>query len=156
MSDAAAAPFQLDPRLAADTACVGNWRLCRVLLMDDARFPWLILVPRVAGAIELDDLAPDNRTTLLHEIEAAMQLLRAVAPCDKLNVGALGNIVRQLHVHVVSRRVGDAAWPGPVWGSGPAQKYSRDARDKLLGALNQAGFGDLYAPPRSMRHHDDG
>ncbi|HET7561363.1 MAG TPA: HIT domain-containing protein [Rhodanobacteraceae bacterium] len=135
MSDTVAASFALDGRLVADTAFVCDWALCRVLLMDDARFPWLILVPRAPGAVELDDLAPHDRTTLLHEIERAMQVLRNIAPCDKLNIGALGNIVRQLHVHVVARTVGDAAWPGPVWGSGAAVRYEPTAREALVARL---------------------
>lgn len=132
--------FQLDPRLAADTVFVADWKLCRVLLMDDAQFPWLVLVPRRTGLVELDDLDEGDRTRLMHEIQRAMKALRAVVECDKLNVGALGNIVRQLHVHVVARREGDAAWPGPVWGHGPARRYAPEARDKLVKALHQAGY----------------
>ncbi|HET9835101.1 MAG TPA: HIT family protein, partial [Rhodanobacteraceae bacterium] len=103
------------------------------------QFPWLVLVPRRAGLVELDDLDEGDRTRLMHEIQRAMKALRAVVECDKLNVGALGNIVRQLHVHVVARREGDAAWPGPVWGHGPAHRYAPDTRDKLVKALHQAG-----------------
>ena len=133
-----AGDFALDPRLAADTAFVADRDLSRVLLMDDARFPWLILVPRRAGMTELDDLAPGEQGQLLAEINQAMMMLRNVAPCDKLNVGALGNIVRQLHVHVVARREGDAAWPGPVWGSGAAVRYEPAARDALIERLRTA------------------
>ena len=129
--------FELDARLAADTAFVADWTLCRVLLMDDAQFPWLVLVPHRTGLAELDDLDERDRTQLLREITRAMQLLRGVVECDKLNVGALGNIVRQLHVHVVARREGDAAWPGPVWGHGPAHHYLPEARDKLLADLRR-------------------
>jgi diadenosine tetraphosphate (Ap4A) HIT family hydrolase len=139
MNDAREAGFTLDPRLAGNTAFVADWTLCRVLLMDDARFPWLILVPRRPGLAELDDLDEEDRTRLMHEIGRAMQALRDVAACDKLNVGALGNIVRQLHVHVVARREADAAWPGPVWGAGVAQRYAADARETLLGQLRAAG-----------------
>lgn len=138
MSETVTATFELDARLAADTAFVADWPLCRVLLMDDARFPWLILVPRTPGAVELDDLAADDRIALLHDIERAMQALRNVARCDKLNIGALGNIVRQLHIHVVARKVGDAAWPGPVWGSGAAQRYEPSARTMLVERLRAA------------------
>jgi len=129
--------FQLDARLAADTAFVAEWQLCRVLLMDDAQFPWLVLVPRREGLVELDDLAERDRAWLMREITRAMKLLRGAVECDKLNVGALGNIVRQLHVHVVARREGDAAWPGPVWGHGPAHHYLPEARDKLLADLRR-------------------
>ncbi len=130
--------FGLDPRLAMDTVFVADWQLCRVLLMDDARFPWLILVPRRPGLVELDDLDEDGATLLMHEIRRAMQMLRGVVGCDKLNVGALGNIVRQLHVHVVARREGDAAWPGPVWGSGTTRRYPESERDALLARLCSA------------------
>jgi diadenosine tetraphosphate (Ap4A) HIT family hydrolase len=129
--------FTLDPQLAADTVFVADWPLCRVLLMDDARFPWLILVPRRADLVELDDLAPGEQVRLLSEINQAIAMLRNVARCDKLNVGALGNIVRQLHVHVVARREGDAAWPGPVWGSGQAVRYGPTGRDRLLEVLRE-------------------
>ncbi len=130
--------FVLDPRLAADTLFVADWELSRVLLMDDGRFPWLILVPRRAGLVELSDLDLDAQMRLLREIDRAMALLRSLAPCDKLNIGALGNIVRQFHVHVVARRESDAAWPGPVWGSGAAVRYEVLARDFLLDRLRAA------------------
>lgn len=130
-----AAGFELDARLAADTVFVADLPLCRALLMDDARFPWLVLVPRHAGLVELDDLDEDGRTRLMHEIRHAMHALRTVVACDKLNVGALGNIVRQLHVHVVARREGDAAWPGPVWGAGSRQPYAPADREALLARL---------------------
>ena len=137
MKAAADAGFQLDARLAADTLFVAEWTLCRVLLMDDAQFPWLVLVPRREGLAELDDLAERDRAQLMREITRAMKVLRGVVECDKLNVGALGNIVRQLHVHVVARREGDAAWPGPVWGHGPAHHYLPEARNKLLADLRR-------------------
>ncbi|HEY9130433.1 MAG TPA: HIT family protein [Dyella sp.] len=115
--------FALDTRLANDTRMVHSLSLCDVLLMNDARFPWLILVPRRAGLSEVDDLSIDAQAMLWREVRIAAQALRDIAPCDKLNIGALGNIVRQLHLHVVARLEGDAAWPGPVWGSGHAQVY---------------------------------
>lgn len=138
MTRAPEAPFELDPRLAADAVFVADWDLCRVLLMNDARFPWLVLVPRRPALVEVDDLDENDGTCLLHEIRRAMNILRAVAGCDKLNVGALGNIVRQLHVHVVARREGDAAWPGPVWGTGAAHRYEVGDLDALLARLRAA------------------
>jgi len=123
--------FTLDPRLQADTHPVTSLPLCEVLLMNDARFPWLILVPRRAGMAEVADLTDADQARLWQEVNRAAAGLRATAPCDKLNIGALGNIVRQLHVHVVARREGDAAWPGPVWGNGEAQPYDRDEREQL-------------------------
>jgi diadenosine tetraphosphate (Ap4A) HIT family hydrolase len=130
--------FGLDPRLEADTAPVVELGLCRVLLMDDARFTWAVLVPRQAGLSEVADLIEADRDRLWREVDTVGRALRAVAPCDKLNIAALGNIVRQLHVHVVARVVDDAAWPGPVWGSGPAPARVPAAREALLGALRRA------------------
>lgn len=127
--------FSLDPRLAADSILVSDGPLSQLRLMDDARFPWLLLVPRVNGAEEWVDLDGGKQRLLLAEINQAAAALRAVATVDKLNIGALGNIVRQLHVHLVGRRVGDAAWPGPVWGSGAAQPYEAAAREALLARL---------------------
>lgn len=127
--------FALDPRLAADTRPVGDLPLSRVLLMDDARFPWLVLVPRHAGLVELDDLPRDDRITLLDEIELAGRALRALAAPDKLNVAALGNVVAQLHVHVVARVRDDAAWPRPVWGVGERAPYPADAAAERIAHL---------------------
>jgi len=130
------AGFALDPRLAADTRPVASLPLCDVLLMNDARYPWLILVPRRAGLVEITDLRDDEQAVLWQEVNRAAAALRAIAPCDKLNLGALGNIVRQLHVHVVARVEGDAAWPGPVWGNGQAVARG-DAQARLLIATLQ-------------------
>ncbi|HET7300502.1 MAG TPA: HIT domain-containing protein [Oleiagrimonas sp.] len=131
--------FSLDPHLAADTVVLTDLPLCRLCLMNDSRFPWLILVPRRKGATEIDLLEPVDREMLWHEVDQAMGALRATAVLDKLNVGALGNIVRQLHVHVVARRETDVAWPGPVWGAGKPQAYApqqlTDIRDRLRVAL---------------------
>ena len=90
--------------------------------MNDARFAWLLLVPRQPSLAEIDDLGEADQALLWREVRRCSRALRAVAPCDKLNLGALGNIVRQLHVHLVARITGDAAWPGPVWGSGAASR----------------------------------
>ena len=115
--------FELDPRLAADSAFVADGPLSQVRLMDDTRFPWLLLVPRVAGAAEWIDLDGGQQRLLLAEINQLSQLLRTEAGVEKINIGALGNVVRQLHVHVVGRHAGDPAWPGPVWGSGAALRH---------------------------------
>ena len=134
--------FALDPRLATDTYLIGDLSLSRVLLMNDARYDWLILVPRRAGLTELIDLTREERTTLMEEIAVAGGALRQ-ADVTKINVGALGNIVRQLHVHVVARREGDFAWPGPVWGAGVAQPYEGGAaRQKLEGFRQALGIAD--------------
>ena len=132
------APFVLDARLAADTRPVARLPLCDLRLMDDARYAWLVLVPRRDGLVEIADLSADEQATLWQEVNLAGRALRAVAPCDKLNLGALGNIVRQLHVHVVARCEGDPAWPGPVWGHGTAQAYTDAALDERREALCRA------------------
>ena len=132
------ADFALDGRLAADTRHVASLPLCDVRLMNDARFAWLVLVPRRAGMVEIADLAPAEQQALWAEANRAAAALRACAPCDKLNLGALGNIVRQLHVHVVARVEGDAAWPGPVWGSGAPQAYAPEALERLIARLRDA------------------
>jgi diadenosine tetraphosphate (Ap4A) HIT family hydrolase len=132
------AEFQLDPRLAADTRPIAALDLCEVRLMDDARFAWLVLVPQRAGLVEIADLTASERTLLWHEVDRAGTALRTVVPCDKLNLGALGNIVRQLHVQVVARLEGDAARPGPVWGSGAAIPHAEASRVALAGQLRDA------------------
>ncbi|MBD8906934.1 HIT domain-containing protein [Methylorubrum zatmanii] len=124
--------FTLDPRLAADTHPVGDLALCSVLLMDDARFPWLILVPRRDGLSELTDLTPEDAATAFEEIRIATRVIMALSRPDKVNVAALGNVVAQLHVHVVARFRSDPAWPGPVWGVGERKPYPPHARAALL------------------------
>lgn len=131
-------PFELDIRLAGDTVVVGDLTLCRVLLMRDSRYAWLVLVPRRADKVEVSDLPDDEQALLWREVGTASAALRAIVPCDKLNIGALGNIVRQLHVHIVARREGDAAWPGPVWGFGKAEAYAEGDAERLVGAIRQA------------------
>jgi diadenosine tetraphosphate (Ap4A) HIT family hydrolase len=126
------AGFDADPRLAQDSQLLAQGPLSQLRLMDDLRFPWLVLVPRLPGASEWLDLELPQQRLLLDELNAAAALLRAWQPCDKLNVGALGNIVRQLHVHLVARSRGDAAWPGPVWGAGSMQRAGQaQAQDRL-------------------------
>ena len=130
--------FALDPRLQADSVLIADGPLSQLRLVDDARFRWLVLVPRLPAAVEWLDLDGDCQRILLGELNLAGRLLRSWAPAHKLNIGALGNVVRQLHVHVVARDEGDAAWPGPVWGSGPAQRYPDAERDALLARLRAA------------------
>jgi diadenosine tetraphosphate (Ap4A) HIT family hydrolase len=130
--------FALDPRLAADTLPIGNMALSRALLMNDARYPWLILVPRRAGIGEIVDLAAEDRAILIEEIAVASAFLCALPHVDKLNVGALGNIVAQLHVHVIGRAVGDPAWPGPAWGVGARQPYAAERAAALVAQARAA------------------
>lgn len=131
------ADFAVDPAFEAASVFAADWPLCEVRLQDDARFPWLILIPRVEGAVELEDLPAADRDRLMAEIVHAGQLVRALGeqagrPIDKLNVAALGNVTAQLHVHVVGRRRDDGLWPDPVWGRGPAVAYSADAKAETL------------------------
>ena len=116
-------PFELHPRLVADTHAIARWPLSQLLLMDDNRWPWLILVPQRPGLREIHDLAAEDRVLLIEEIARAGRVLQMMAKPDKINVGMLGNIVPQLHVHVVARRRGDVAWPKPVWGNSPPLDY---------------------------------
>lgn len=130
--------FTLHPQLVADTVEVGDLALCRVLLSNDANYPWLILVPRRPDIVELIDLTAVDRAALSAEIDAAARALKATVPCDKLNVAALGNMVPQLHVHIIARRHGDPAWPKPVWGAVPAIAYNPAVRDGFVTALQRA------------------
>jgi diadenosine tetraphosphate (Ap4A) HIT family hydrolase len=130
--------FVLDPRLAGDTHSVGDLDLSRVLLMDDARFPWLILVPRRWHMRELIDLDVTAQQVLLAEIDRCARVLRTLEKPDKLNIAALGNVVAQLHVHVIARRANDAAWPRPVWGFGERVPHASLELHERLGALREA------------------
>lgn len=111
-------PFILDPRLQADSIPVAMLDLCELRLMNNARFPWLLLVPRQAGLREITDLSEADQVLLMREISHASRVLQQLSGAHKMNIGALGNIVAQLHVHVIARFEGDAAWPAPVWGTG--------------------------------------
>lgn len=121
--------FVLDGRLAADTVVVGDLALCRVLLMKNRLWPWLILVPTLAGLREVHELGPKDRACLIEEAALASEVLERLHAPDKLNVAAIGNLVPQFHLHVVARRVGDAAWPNPVWGSGRHEPYDPGTLD---------------------------
>ena len=130
--------FHLDARLAEDTLSLGVHDNIDIRLMRDARYWWLVLVPQSDGAVEWQDL-PEAEALALHK--CAMHVadkLRDLAKADKMNIAALGNMVRQLHVHVIARHAGDAAWPGPVWGVGAAQAYGGDALDARIKALQLA------------------
>ncbi|WP_366515600.1 HIT domain-containing protein [Solimonas marina] len=127
--------FELNDRLKADTLWLGDWPLCRVLLMNDAQFPWVILVPRRAGIREIYELDAADQVQLLHESSALGRALMADFGGEKLNIGALGNLVPQLHVHHIVRHAADPAWPGPVWGRVPAQPYAAAAADARIAQL---------------------
>jgi diadenosine tetraphosphate (Ap4A) HIT family hydrolase len=130
--------FALDPRLAADTVVIGDLPLSRALLMNDARFPWVILVPRRAGMVEIGDLDAPERAALMEEMTRVAGVLGAWPEVEKINFGALGNIVRQWHAHVIGRRRGDAAWPGPAWGAGAAIPYEPAALRARLSRFAEA------------------
>ncbi len=130
--------WSLHPQLASLTTVVGDLPLSRVLLENDSNYPWLILVPRMAGVSEITDLDPNEQVQLLGEIDAAARALKSVAEFEKLNIAALGNVVAQLHVHVIGRRHSDATWPKPVWGLAPPVPYLPAVRDGLIGALRRA------------------
>ena len=135
-------PYALHPQLAADSHPLATLGLCDLQLMDDSNYPWLVLVPRVAGARELLDLAPAQRATLVEEIARAEQLLLDVFRPHKLNVAALGNLVPQLHVHVIARFEDDPAWPAPVWGRVASRPYPPEVlveRVRLLAGRLHAG-----------------
>ena len=127
--------FKLHPRLECDSIFVADWPLSRVLLMNDARFPWLVLVPRRENLHELHDLSPDGGAILMQELARASRQLKTLTNAAKINVGALGNLVPQLHVHVIARALDDAAWPGPVWGCGAAVPYTTASHDAFLDRL---------------------
>jgi diadenosine tetraphosphate (Ap4A) HIT family hydrolase len=135
------AGWGVDPAFEAGSIAATDWDLCHIRLQDDARFPWLILIPRVAGAVELEDLTPDDRVRLMEETVRAGTIVRALAddrPIDKLNVAAIGNVTAQLHVHVVGRRRDDGLWPDPVWGRGERQAFDAAVRDRALALIRNA------------------
>ena len=129
--------WSLDPQLALDTVAVSDLPLARVLLANDANYPWLILVPRLPGVVELIDLEENAQVQLLGEVAAAARALKAITACDKLNIAALGNQVPQLHVHVIARRRTDPAWPKPVWGVKAPLAYEQDGHAAFIESLRQ-------------------
>lgn len=131
--------FTLDPRLQQDTLVLGDFPLSRLLLMNDAQYPWFILVPRREDVSELFQLDAEDQQQLWRESTGLAEVLKDSFKADKMNVATLGNVVSQLHMHVIVRRRSDPAWPAPVWGKLPAQPYSADQvaalREKLRMAL---------------------
>lgn len=127
--------FKLDERLADDTIYLTELSLCRVLLMNDRRYPWLILVPRYNGLKEIHDLSEKDQSNLMSEITTTTGIIEKLFTPDKINVGALGNSVSQLHIHIIARFKTDEAWPGPVWGIGSSQIYSYDEGNRLADLL---------------------
>jgi diadenosine tetraphosphate (Ap4A) HIT family hydrolase len=135
-------PWSLDPQLARDTVAIGDLPLTRVLVMNDANYPWLILVPRVPGAVEIFDLDDEEQAQLMDEIALVARALKEVTACDKINVAAIGNVVAQLHIHIIARRRNDPAWPKPVWGAAPPRAYEQAALDRLIATIRrEIAFG---------------
>ncbi len=119
--------WSLHPQLKKDTIDIGDLPLSRVLTIRDANYPWLLLVPRRENAVEIIDLDEVAQAQLMTEIARVSRALKEITECDKLNVAALGNMVPQLHVHIIARRTSDAAWPRPVWGV--AEPLAHDAEE---------------------------
>ncbi|QCI96509.1 HIT domain-containing protein [Agrobacterium larrymoorei] len=131
--------FRLDDRLARDSALITTLGLCQLRIQNDSRWPWLVLVPQRNDVSELFDLTPLDQAVLTFETNLVAAALKDITGATKINVGALGNIVRQLHVHIIARNEGDPCWPGPIWGQGTAIPYAEDEKQtfmkKLAGAL---------------------
>jgi len=130
-------PWSLHPQLARDTIVVGDLALSRLLVVNDANWPWLLLVPRRLGASEIIDLDEVERAQLMTELARAARALKEVSACDKLNVAALGNVVPQLHVHLIARRSGDAGWPKPIWGAAPPLTHDPRELDRFVTAIKR-------------------
>jgi len=131
--------FVLDTRLQEDTWLIGDFPLCRLLLSNDSNYPWFILVPRREGISELFQLDDHDQQVMWRETTTLANVLKTLFAADKMNVATLGNVVSQMHMHVIARYSSDAAWPAPVWGRHPARPYSeadvQELRDKLRGVL---------------------
>jgi diadenosine tetraphosphate (Ap4A) HIT family hydrolase len=136
--------WSLHPQLEADTTPVGGLPLSRLLAINDADYPWLVLVPRVAGATEIADLGA-GAARLMEEITQVSHVLKTVTRCDKLNIAAIGNIVPQLHIHIVARRKDDPLWPKPVWGVGPVRAGEPAAFARFVAAIGD-GLGVPLSP----------
>jgi len=133
--------WSLDPQLARDSAAIGDLPLCQVRLMDDVNYPWLLLVPRRRAVTEITDLAETDRAQLMREVAHIADALKNHTRCDKINVAAIGNVVVQLHVHVIARFRSDLAWPKPVWGFAPARTYDESGKQKFVGAMRDRLIG---------------
>jgi len=139
--------FTLDPRLVTDTIAIGDFPLCRLLLMNDSQYPWFILVPRRAGVTELYHLPAAEQQQLMAEISELSETLADLFQARKMNVATLGNMVPQLHVHVIARQATDPAWPGPVWGKVPAIPYTTEELARVRSKLEVLLDGELAFEP---------
>ncbi|MEH2510971.1 diadenosine tetraphosphate (Ap4A) HIT family hydrolase [Nitrobacteraceae bacterium AZCC 1564] len=129
--------WSLNPQLEKDTINIGDLPLCRVLVIKDANYPWLLLVPRRANTIEIIDLSEVEQAQLMTEINRVARALKDITKPDKLNIAALGNVVPQLHVHIIARRSSDAAWPRPVWGVVPPLAHDPQEVEAFVSALRR-------------------
>jgi diadenosine tetraphosphate (Ap4A) HIT family hydrolase len=136
--------WSLHERLKEDTIDIGDLPLCRVLVIKDAHYPWLLLVPRRAGIVEIIDLDEVEQAQLMTEISRVARALKEITICDKLNIAALGNVVPQLHVHIIARRLTDAAWPRPVWGVAPPLAHDAEEVQTFISTLRRKIW---LAPP---------
>lgn len=132
-----AAAFTLHPQLERDTVSLGDLPLCRVLIIQDANYPWLLLVPRRHEVVEILDLDEVEQAQLMTETTRVARALKEVTKCDKLNIAALGNVVPQLHVHIIARRKTDAAWPRPVWGAVPPLTHDPEELKLFISAIRK-------------------
>jgi diadenosine tetraphosphate (Ap4A) HIT family hydrolase len=130
--------WQLHPQLVQDTHTAGDLPLSRVLVSKDANYPWLLLVPRRLDVCEIIDLEEADQSQLAKEISQVARALKTVTRCDKLNIAAIGNVVPQLHVHIVARRHSDVAWPKPVWGAAPPLAYDPDELTRFIAVIQHA------------------
>jgi diadenosine tetraphosphate (Ap4A) HIT family hydrolase len=130
-------PWELHPQLARDTVNIGDLPLSRVLVINDANYPWLLLVPRRSGVSEILDMDEVEQAQLMTEIARVGRALKTVTQCGKLNIAALGNVVPQLHVHIIARRENDAAWPKPVWGAVPPLDHDKQELETFISALRR-------------------
>ncbi|MDX1736630.1 MAG: HIT family protein [Alphaproteobacteria bacterium] len=129
--------FKMHPRLEADTKYICDLPLSKLVLMNDSRYIWLILIPKLEGASELHDLSNEQTTQLWSEINMISASLKAAYSCNKINVGALGNMVPQLHIHIIARNHDDPAWPGPVWGHSPAVAYNEELLETTISKIKE-------------------
>jgi len=129
--------WSLHPQLAKDTIDIGDLPLSRVLVIKDANYPWLLLVPRRADAVEIIDLDEVAQAQLMTETTRVSRALKEITKCDKLNVAALGNVVPQLHVHIIARRTSDVAWPRPVWGVAPPVPHDAQEVQQFISAIRR-------------------
>jgi diadenosine tetraphosphate (Ap4A) HIT family hydrolase len=132
-----ASDWSLNSRLKEDTIDIGDLPLCRVLVIKDANYPWLLLVPRRRDVVEIIDLDEVEQAQLMTEVSRVARSLKEVTQCDKLNIAALGNVVPQLHLHVIARRTGDVAWPRPVWGAMPPLAHDAEEVQNFISALRR-------------------